>query len=198
MFPKDMDATLQEIDRVMADGGFAIIESPLTIGGIPFEVIRAFVADPGFLDLVVVIDATDGTPSQLRQSYWLVERIARALDQARSRRPLTAVILHNAEAARVPTEEFLRLARVLLVTEVSKVESELAPILPIVLEPSAEVGRDPLEDLLASYSAGADGDRTGGLIEAARRGERGVESGLAKWLDNAFVASGGDDGESKA
>lgn len=57
MFPEDMDATLQEIDRVMADGGFAIIESPLTIGGIPFEVIRAYVADPGFLDLVVVIDA---------------------------------------------------------------------------------------------------------------------------------------------
>lgn len=198
MTVESSDATIQEIDRVLAGAGFSKIPSPLTVGGIPFDVVRAYVAGTGFLDLVVVIDGTGGTPSQIRQNYWLVERIARALDQAGSRRPLTAVILHDAQAARVPTEEFLRLARVLLVTDAAAVANELAPMLPIVFEPSTEVGRDPLDDLVVSYSSGRDSDRTTGLVELARVGARAVETGFARWLDDAFVATGVDDAERQA
>jgi hypothetical protein len=192
----DIDAALAEIDRVLTEAGFATIDNPLTVGGVPFDVIRAYVAGPGFLDLIVVIDSTGGMPSQLRQNFWLVERIARALDQAGSRRPLTAVLLHDADAARVPTEEFLRLARVLLVADINTVASELAPILPIVLKPTTQLGRDPLEDLLVFYGSGRYSDKASRLIELARGGARAVESGFAEWLDEAFVGSGGDDGES--
>ena len=198
MTPEEREATLHEIDRVLERGGFSPIEPPLTIAGIPFDVLRAYRAGPGFLDLVVVLDGTDNSPKQLQQSYWLIERIARALDQARSRRPLTAVILHDPDSARVPTEDFLRLARVLLVTDANRVADEVAPIMPMVLEPSNEVGRDPLEDLLDSYRGAPDSETTVPLVEAARLGPGRVEAVLGEWLDGAFTDRGESDGESPA
>lgn len=196
MIPEAKQATLVEIDRVLTTGGFGEIPAPLTVNGVPFDVLRAYTAEPGFLDLVVVIDATDGTKHQLQHGYWLIERIARALDQAKSRRSLTAIVLHDADAARVPTEDFLRLGRVLLVTDVGSVRHELAPILPISLEPSGEAAGDPLEDLLLAANIEHDGDKVV-LIESARLGSDQVEATLIDWLDRSF-AEEGENGDSQA
>lgn len=186
----DTRAMVEEIDRLLVGGGFVEIKGPLTVSGVPFEVMRAYAAGPGFLDLVVVVDATDGTTRQLRHSYWLVERIAQALDQANSRRPLTAIVLHDAAAARVPTEDFLRLGRVLLVTDVDNVGVELAPILPIVLESSAEAVRDPLETLQSGVGSGRDAAAEINLIEAARLSADRVQSVLVDWVDDPFSDEG--------
>jgi hypothetical protein len=197
MTPDGIEATLVEIDRVLTEGGFSEVSRPLTVSGIPFEVLRAYAAEPGFLDLVVVIDATEGTKHQLQRGYWLIERIARALDQAKSRRSLTAVVLHDADAARVPTEDFLRLGRILLVTDAGKVRHELAPILPILLEASGEASGDPLEDLLLAATDGHDESRVA-LIQSARLGSDHVQDTLVDWLDRSFVQEGNDDGDSQA
>ncbi len=186
----ETEATLDEIDRVLDEAGFRRIDGPLTVSGVPFEVVRAYTAGPGFLDLVVVLDATEGSDNQLRHGYWLIERIAQALDQTESRRPLTAVVLHDPAAARVPTEDFLRLGRVLLVTEADKVAAQLAPILPIVLESSAELGRDPLDVLLSHNKSGKDGETKAALIQAARSSQGEVEAILVDWIDSSFVDEG--------
>lgn len=179
-----------EVDRLLTQAGFIELERPLVVGGVPFDVLRAYEAGPGFLDLVVVVDAMEGTPSRLRHSYWLVERIARALDQARSRRPLTAVVLHDAAAARVPTEDFLRLGRVLLVSDADKVAIELAPILPIVLESNSEAGRDPLDVLREQLAPGRDAEAQRALIQAAGLGASSVQSVFIDWIDDSFGEAG--------
>lgn len=186
MAGNDIASVMGEIDRVLATGGFEVIPPPLTIGGIPFEVLRAYAGGPGFLDLVVAVDCLGMTQNELRQRYWLIERIARALDQAGSRRPLTAVLLHDPAAARVPVEDFLRVARVLLVTGVANAEDELAPILPVVLVPTSDVGRDPLEQLIDVYAQRTSSERLVELINAARHSPAAVERQLASWFDEAL------------
>jgi hypothetical protein len=197
MRPEDRERALRELDRVLGAAGYRPLVAPLTIGGVPFDVTRAYAAGAGFLDLVIVVDATEGSSKQFQRGYWLIERIARALDQAESRRPLTVVVLHDEAAARVNTEDFLRLGRVLLLTDPARVEVELAPMLPIVLEPSAEAFADPLEDLLKRHSGGQDGSSKAALIEAAKVSAESVESRLLGWIDGAFAEKGAtDDGSS--
>ncbi len=191
MSSTDRQRMLAEIDRVMTEAGFVQVIDPLTVSGVPFQVLRAYKAGPGFLDLIIVIDALEGTANQLRHGYWLVERIAQALDQSRSPRPLTAIVLHDPAAARVPTEEFLQLGRVLLVTDPDKVEVELAPLLPIVLESSAAIGRDPLDILLSRISAGKDGESKAALINAARSGPDHVQSTFVEWINKSLSEEGG-------
>lgn len=174
------------IDSIMVDGDFTRVEGPLGVGNVTFEVPRAYVSGPGFLDLVVVIDLTDGTGHQLKHGYWLVERIASALDQARSPMTLTSVVLHDAAAARVPTEDFLRHGRVLLVTDAARVKAELAPILPIVLTPSGDLAGDPLAGLLPTNATGEDAQRKTDLVEAARIGTESVEASFVDWIEDAF------------
>lgn len=197
MSPNTIAETLHEIDRILGEGGFSVIPSPMTVNGISFDVLRAYAAEPGFLDLVVVIDATEGTKHQLQRGYWLMERIARALDQAKSRRSLTTIVLHDVEAARVPTEEFLRLGRVLLVTDPESVRHELAPILPIRLEASGDAAGDPLEDLLLAASSEHDETRIA-LIQSARFGPEEVQATLVEWLDSSFEQEGDENGGSQA
>lgn len=189
--------TLAEIHRILTEGGFSEVPSPLTVSGVPFDVLRAYAAEPGFLDLVVIIDATDGTKHQLQRGYWLMERIARALDQAESRRSLTAIVLHDAGAARVPTEDFLRLGRVLLVTDAAKARHELAPILPIRLEAGGDAEGDPLEDLLLAAAKEEDETRIA-LIRSARLSADEVQATLVAWIDSAFEQEGDEHGGSQA
>ncbi|MCM3555222.1 hypothetical protein M3697_08895 [Janibacter melonis] len=197
MRPEDRERALRELDRVLGAAGYRPLAAPLTIGGVPFDVTRAYAAGAGFLDLVIVVDATEGSSKQFQRGYWLIERIARALDQAESRRPLTVVVLHDEAAARVNTEDFLRLGRVLLLTDPARVEVELAPMLPIVLEPTAEAFADPLEDLLKRHSGGQDGSSKAALIEAAKASAESVESALLGWIEGAFAEKGAtDDGSS--
>lgn len=189
----DKKATLKAIDETMLAGGFASIGSTLRVAGVPFDVVGSYVAGPGSLDLVVVVDATEGTSDQLQRGFWLIERVARALDQAGSRRPLTALILHDDGAKRVPTEDFLRLARVLLVTGENRVPHELAPIMPLVFEKSSGTGQDPMADLLERNRSGKHGSRRAALIEAARHGADHVETTLLEWLDEPFDEQGAPD-----
>lgn len=198
MSAADKKAILKAINETMIAGGFQSIGSSLVVGGVPFKVLGAYAAGPGFLDLVLVVDATEGTSNQLQRGYWLVERVARSLDQAGSRRPLTALILHDDTAARVPTEDFLRLARVLLVTSADRVERELAPILPIVFETNSDTAEDPLQDLLKRNRSGKDGPSKVSLIDAAQLGAGQVEAALLEWLDQSFEEEGasGDQSDS--
>jgi hypothetical protein len=197
MRPEDRERALRELDRVLGAAGYRPLVAPLTVGGVPFDVTRAYAAGAGFLDLVIVVDATQGSSKQFQRGYWLIERIAGALDQAQSRRPLTVVVLHDEAAARVNTEDFLKLARVLLLTDPARVEMELAPMLPIVLEPNADAVADPLEDLLKRHSGGQDGSNKAALIAAARVSAETVESRLLRWIEGAFEERGAtDDGPS--
>lgn len=198
MSADDREATLTAIEDTMLGAGFTSIGSTLLVAGVPFDVVGSYAAGPGSLDLVVVVDATEGTSNQLQRGYWLVERVARALDQAGSRRPLTALIMHDDEAARVPTADFLRLARVLLVTGADRVQRELAPIMPLVFDTGSETSDDPMEDLLNRNQSGTDAPQRATLLEAAQHGADRVESALLEWLDQSFDEEGSHDGKAGA
>jgi len=79
----------------------------------------------------------------------------------------------------------------LLVTDPDKVEVELAPLLPIVLESSAAIGRDPLDILLSRISAGKDGESKAALINAARSGPDHVQSTFVEWINKSLSEEGG-------
>jgi hypothetical protein len=81
---------VEHITAILASGGYKILSRPFAIGGLPFDFDVALIAGEKALDLIVVADLTqEGDERRLVQK---IQALARALDLAKSRRPLTAVL----------------------------------------------------------------------------------------------------------
>lgn len=181
---------VREVDRVLRDAQYVRVNE-LRIGDVPFEVDYSYLAGPGFLDLVLVIDAD--TPSS--QIYWLAERVASALDGVGSRRPITYVLVGDARDEGMVTDELIKLGRVVHVSGPEHVSEELAPLLPVVLEQGHDVEVDPLAQLdLSAGTQKGDVPALSDFVKAARSGANSVEANLASWFDAAFseVATSND------
>lgn len=186
----DFTPIVTEIDRVLRDADYLRIDN-LRIGTVPFDVDYAYLAGPGFLDLVVVMDA-DASASQI---YWLAERVASALDTVGSRRPVTYVLVGNHQEEGVLVDDLIRLGRVVHVSAFEHVAEELAPLLPVVIEQGDDVQGDPLTELdLATGTRDTDVSAMRDLVKAARSGAGPVEASLAVWLDGAFGGQGREGG----
>lgn len=185
MTPLPRASIHERVGELLEAADYSPAARPLAIGGIPFERIDAYVAGAGFLDLVLVLDGGDGSAAKRAENFWLAERVGRALDSAGSRRPLTLILIDEGGSNSSAVEELVRLGRVLVIDSLDLVDVRLAPILPLVLEPTGDLHSDPLAGLLAT---GPERDRPfrARAIRAARVGEEPVVEEFERWLDAAF------------
>jgi hypothetical protein len=180
-------ATAERVDRVLREARYVRVRT-LRIGEVPFDVEYAYLAGPGFLDLVLLMDAS----APASQIYWLAERVASALDSVGSRRPLTYVLVGDVSNLGVVTDDLIRLGRVVNVTGSAHVAEELAPLLPMVMDEGVDVEEDPLGQLdVTAGNQEGDAKVMAALLDAARGGPKAVEAGLAKWFDAAFADRSG-------
>lgn len=181
------EAMAGEVDRVLREAKYERVQG-LKIGEVPFEIEYAYLAGPGFLDLVLLMDVS----APASQIYWLAERVASALDSIGSRRPLTYVLVGSVSNLGLVTDDLIRLGRVVQITGAEHAREELAPLLPMVMDEGVDADEDPFALLDASLGhRDSDAAVMATLLEAARGGPKSVEAGLAKWLDAAFTDRSG-------
>lgn len=85
-------STSNPVDRIAAmleEAGYRRLKSPLTIGGVVFDVTTAFVGSKTSNDLIVVADTAFEKEDRLLRN---IVAITRALDVAKSTRPLTTIV----------------------------------------------------------------------------------------------------------
>jgi hypothetical protein len=181
-----MSSPVARARDVLAAASFSPLPLPVEVAGIPFR-FSAVLASDRSLDLVVLIDTFESGPEEeVRRE---VAGLARALDLAKSRRPLTVVLIGQ-RWSEVTERAMTRVARVLRCEVV--VESEeardsalrdaLAVLLPLELTPA----RDQPDESWSTVKAGLQRDladpELGTIIAAASRGPESVKKALLQFL----------------
>ena len=139
---------VQGVLGVLANAGFAPLPRPLRIVGTDFDFEAAARGTDTSHDLVLI--ATDRVPHRRLQR--LVSGLARSLDVAGSRRPVSLVVLGGIEAS--DRSELERYARVLPIAssapDTAEIEEAIAVLLPLHL-PNADLthGSDPVNEVMA-------------------------------------------------
>lgn len=186
-------ATPTPVERVVAilvAHDYRPAPKPLVVASVPFDFAAALVGVGRAPDLIVVIDTiVDTVELRLRQK---VEGLARALDVAGSRRPMTCVLVGPKPSD--PTLEALsRLGRVLAIGTPTGPEAEallhdwLAVLLPLPLPPPGQSLADPRAELIAQLPDHLDGSLRKSLLAAADEGPKAVEQALKKRLDGVLA-----------
>ena len=118
-----------QVREALSGAGYSPVPPPLEIGRIRFDGVELMTASEGSIDLVLILDS-------LKDPAVLVERLTRALDAVGSRRPLTAIVIADADAGAeaVEVRSMMRFCRVLTVGDGISVPAALAPLLPLEFE----------------------------------------------------------------
>lgn len=174
---------------VLEHGGYRRLAKPLTISGIEFNFEAAARGTQRSNDLVLVTGGQ--VPAHRLQR--LLAGVARSLDLARSRRPVTLVII--GELAANQRSELERNARVLHVESAdpnrTEIERAIAVLLPLDL-PDAVImhGEDPVNEVLATLGLGPDTTEQIALVRAAIGGGADeVQAALRNYVDAGVVAT---------
>lgn len=169
---------------LLAEAGFEPLLPPITVAGIPFA-FSAMLAAEDSLDLVVLVDTVeDGPEEAIRRE---VDGLARALDVAGSRRPLT-VILIGPRWSELTERAMARVARVLVADVVVGENAELAlrdalaVLLPLELAPTPEEPTESWATVRKQLEVGVAGADVTELLAAAPRGPANVERALRRFL----------------
>jgi hypothetical protein len=183
-----LDQPIARVVSLLEASGYIGLTQPITVRGIPFE-FGAMLAGETSLDLVVVIDTVfDNDEDRVRGR---VEGLSRALDLARSRRPLTIVVVGPPPSFAF-THSMARVCRVLFAgtptgtSAESDLRDALAVLLP--LELSAEGDGPPYswtdvrEALLVAHP---EADATA-VFEASAQGAEAVRETLRQVLASPF------------
>lgn len=132
---------VRRVVAMLEDAGYAPVEQPQSIAGIPFEFAAMLVGDTS-LDLIAVLDlAIDSEEERNRRR---IEGLARALDVVGSRRSLT-VVLVGPRPSQGLIQVIAEVARVLAVGtpvegEDAPLRDALASLLPLELVTEKEEG----------------------------------------------------------
>lgn len=185
--PIAYDVAASAVSDLLEAAGHRKLAPPISIGGIPFDVPNALVGGPGSLDLTLIFDATVSSRATLSQIRWTVERMARALDTAGSRRALTMILIGSPRGEDLDEAELLPLGRVLVVGDGDEIHRALAPLLPLEFPPSSVDAHEPDFTLAVSRQARDKPWLERLTAEAAGPGE--VEAILRAWLDDAFTSA---------
>jgi hypothetical protein len=181
----------QPVERVVTllrEAGYERLPQPVAVAAIPFE-FSAVLVGSSSLDLVVVVDVvTDRNVTDIRRR---VEGLSRALDLAKSRRPLT-VILIGPEPNPELQLTLTRIARVLFVgpydeRELREAIAVLLPLDLVTVTEMPESWRSAREKLLAAHPDAAD------LLDAAKVGSEEVSEAARRHL----LGTGSDTAESR-
>lgn len=141
--------SVSEVIEVLKDAGFEPLPRPLTVAGTEFDFDAAARGTHASHDLVLV--ATDQVPQARLQR--LVAGLARSLDLAASRRPVSLILIGGVAAAE--RMELERYARVLPIAstapDLAEIEEAVAVLLPLKLPNAALIhGSDPINEVMAS------------------------------------------------
>lgn len=175
-------AMISDVLAVLENAGFQKLPRPLTVVGTEFDFEAAVRGTGTSHDLVLI--ATDQVPKRRLQR--LVAGLARSLDLASSRRPVSLVLLGAiATSERVELERY---ARVLSVgapsPSTSKIEEAIAVLLPLKL-PNADLvhGNDPVNEVMGNLGVSKNTPDHIALIRAAANGAEMVREELRLYVN---------------
>jgi len=175
-------ASVQEVLTVLERAGFERLPKPLTVAGTEFDFEAAARGTHTSHDLVLV--ATDQVPHRRLQR--LVAGLARSLDLAASRRPMSLVLVGGVAASdRIELERFARVLPISSTTpSVAEIEEAVAVLLPLKL-PSADLvhGNDPVNEVMAALGPGRATPDHLALITAAADGPDAVQEALRRYAN---------------
>jgi hypothetical protein len=175
-------AGVQEILAVLERGGFERLPKPLTVAGTEFDFEAAARGTRNSHDLVLI--ATGQIPPRRLQR--LVAGLARSLDLAASRRPMSLVLIGGVNADdRARLERFARVLPIASSTpSASEIEGAVAVLLPLNL-PNAELvhGNDPVNEVFAELGPSRATPEYIGLVKAAAGGPEAVREELRKYVN---------------
>ena len=169
--------------------GYRAVLAPLVIGGLKFDFPAALVGTEPSPDLILIADTAFDQEERLVAK---LEAVARALDVARSKRPLTVVIA-GPRPTSANLEAMSRVCRVLPTGTVldkdpeSSLRNWLAVLLPLRLPEAHAPIADALEQL-SKLGTGLD-QEVADLVVPAKQGIRAVQMQLHQIIDDAVAIS---------
>lgn len=184
-------ASVQDVLGVLEAAGFVQLPKPLTVAGTEFDFEAAARGTHPSHDLVLI--ATDQVPRRRLQR--LIAGLARSLDIAASRRPMSLVLMGEVTGTdRIELERYARVLPIDSATpDTAQIEQAVAVLLPLKL-PAAELmhGSDPVNEVLAALGPVKTTSDHIALVSAASDGPEAVREALrqyandgAGWADDA-------------
>ena len=186
---------VEQVAGYLVAHGYRRMTLPLVISGLTFHVPAALIGVNKSTDLILVADtAFDKSEKILR----VVRAVARALDVARSRRPLTTVVVGPPPDA-TTHEALSSVCRVLAIGRIDGGKAEqvlknwLAVLTPLNLPDPGNRIADPLAELEAGLIEDV-GEELAELVDVAVQGSDAVKRRLNEVLEasmqRALAASG--------
>lgn len=173
------------ITTLLLEAGYRSVSAPLVIGGLKFDFPAAMVGTETSPDLILIADTAFEQEERLVAK---LEGVARALDVARSKRPLTVVVV-GPRPTSANLEAMSRVCRVLPTGTVLDKDADgslrnwLAVLLPLRLPAAHTPIADDLEQL-SKLGAGLD-QEVANLVVPAKQGSRAVQAQLHQIIDAA-------------
>lgn len=184
---------VERITRLLMEDGYRSVSTPLVIGGLKFDFPAALVGIEPSPDLILIADTAFEQEERLVTK---LEGVARSLDVARSKRPLTVVIA-GPRPSSANLEAMSRVCRVLPTGTLLDKNTEgslrnwLAVLLPLRLPEAHAPIADALEQL-SKLGAGLDPE-VAALVTPAKQGTRAVQLRLHQIIDDAVADAKEDD-----
>ncbi|WP_157538342.1 MULTISPECIES: hypothetical protein [unclassified Nocardioides] len=176
-------ASVHAVVTVLEDAGFERLPKPLTIAGTEFDFEAAVRGTDTSHDLVLV--ATDEVPRIRLQR--LMAGLARSLDLAASRRPMSLVLIGGIAASdRTELERYARVLPIRSTTPGSaEIEEAVAVLLPLKL-PNADLvhGSDPVNEVMAALGPVKATRDHFALIQTAADGPEAVREALRQYAND--------------
>ncbi|WP_234001235.1 hypothetical protein [Microbacterium profundi] len=173
---------MQDVLTVLENAGFERLPKPLTVVGTEFDFEAAARGTNTSHDLVLV--ATEEVP--LRRLQRLVAGLARSLDLAASRRPVSLVHLGGISASdRIELERYARVLGIASATpNIEEIEEAVAVLLPLKL-PNADLvhGSDPINEVMAVLGPLKATSERVALVKAAADGTDAVREALRRYMN---------------
>lgn len=173
------------ITTLLLEAGYRSVSAPLVIGGLKFDFPAALVGTETSPDLILIADTAFEQEERLVAK---LEGVARALDVARSKRPLTVVVA-GPRPTSANLEAMSRVCRVLPTgtvldkDAVSSLRNWLAVLLPLRLPEAHAPIADAIEQL-SKLDAGLDHE-VADLVFEAKQGSKAVQARLHQIIDAA-------------
>jgi hypothetical protein len=192
-----MNATtpVERVKELLRGSGYRQLSEPLSIAGLTFDMPAAFVGAHPSPDLILVADTAFETDERILRK---VEGVARALDVARSRRPLTTILVGPRPTSQV-LDAMTKVSRVLPVGAFDEdletsLHNWLAVLMPLGLPEPSDVVTDPLAEIVSR--SGDLRPEVASLVHLAPQGAEVINKRLQDMLFNALQnANGGLDAD---
>lgn len=174
--------SVQDVLAVLEHSGFERLPKPLTVVGTEFDFEAAARGTHTSHDLVLI--ATDQVSSKRLQR--LVAGLARSLDLAASRRPISLVLLGGVSTSdRIELERYARVLPIASTKpDASEIKKAVAVLLPLTL-PNADLahGNDPVDEVIAALGPVKATTEHIALIRAAADGPDVVREILRRYAN---------------